>query len=159
MYVGSVEGLGGCFSTVSESILDNLSFIWVSIEPENSLVTIKYASASGNGLLLQQWLSNASQQDPLPLLMIGNVNLDTSFPNGTIVSDFVNLKVGDADAQFVEGTWVGTDCCGWKWEPTPYLKRLRWKTEGRSYELLFMGLPDMMSKDDLINIAEKLTKK
>lgn len=160
--VKEAEGVLGYSLFQPAPLPENLSLIGVSIDPSSSMATTKYGTTifgsteSGNGLLVQQWDQTTSTSNPLPELVIGDLNKLTGVPRGTVVEAFEQVKIGGLEGQYVVGTWVGTDCCGWKWEPTPYLKRLRWQTEERSFELLFMGMPDTMSKDELISIAENL---
>jgi hypothetical protein len=61
------------------------------------------------------------------------------------------VQIGDVNGEYVEGVWHGTDCYGWVWESDPYVKTLRFQSDGYAYELAYYGLA--VSKDDLVAIA------
>lgn len=67
--IAEAEELLGYSLYVPESLPEDLSLIGVSVEPISSMATIKYTSASGNGLLLQQWEVKAFEENPLPPLI------------------------------------------------------------------------------------------
>jgi hypothetical protein len=64
------------------------------------------------------------------------------------------VQIDGATAHYVEGVWQGTNCCGWVWEPDPYMKQLRWQVNGKAFELSYMGMA--IEKEDLITIANSL---
>lgn len=63
------------------------------------------------------------------------------------------VQIGSVSGEYVEGVWVLTEN-GSVWQNDPYLKTLRWQSEGMAFELIFMG--DDLAKNDLIAIAESL---
>jgi hypothetical protein len=64
------------------------------------------------------------------------------------------VQIGTVTGKYVEGVWSGTDCCGWVWEPNPYMKTLRWWADGRAFQLSYMGMD--IEKADMIRIAESM---
>jgi hypothetical protein len=68
------------------------------------------------------------------------------------------VQIGDLTGEYVVGVWQGTDCCGWVWEPTPFLKTLRWQANGIAFELMYNPThdPEAVTTADMIAIAESL---
>ncbi len=69
-----------------------------------------------------------------------------------LTADIQTVRVGNTAGEYVEGVWNLTDN-GPVWEPTPYLKTLRWKTDTMIFELV--GGIDQ-TREDLVNLAESL---
>lgn len=65
-------------------------------------------------------------------------------------ADIQTVQIGDLTGEYVEGVWNLTDN-GPVWEPTPYLKMLRWKSDTMIFELV--GGIDQ-TRDDLVKLAE-----
>jgi len=65
------------------------------------------------------------------------------------------IQFGNDTGEYVEGVWNLTDN-GPIWDPTPYLRTLRWQSKGMAFELLSMCPPDSISKSDIIRLAESL---
>jgi hypothetical protein len=67
-------------------------------------------------------------------------------------ADIQTVQIGNTTGEYVEGVWNLTND-GPVWEPTPYLKTLRWKTGTMIFELV--GGIDQ-TREDLVNLAEGL---
>ena len=67
-------------------------------------------------------------------------------------ADIQNVQIGNMSGEYVEGVWNLTNN-GPVWEPTPYLKTLRWKTDTMIFELVG-GLDQ--TREDLVTLAESL---
>jgi hypothetical protein len=141
---------------------ENFQFVGIKIDAQTNIVTAFYSLSGyggyggGNGLLVKQAIlddTNSAAFSPFTVDSPSDVEVQ---PTRSMVEAFETVQVGQIDAQYVEGTWAATECCGWEWEATPYLKRLRWQSDGRGVELLYMGLPDLLTKEDCIRIAENL---
>jgi len=65
-------------------------------------------------------------------------------------ADIQTVQVGDWTGEYVEGVWELTDN-GPVWNPTPYAKTLRWKTDTMIFELVYNGVD--FSRDDLVALA------
>jgi hypothetical protein len=65
------------------------------------------------------------------------------------------VMIGNNSGEYIIGVWKLTDN-GPVWEPDPYLQTLRWQAEGMAFELLYMGIPDEVSKADMIAIAASI---
>jgi hypothetical protein len=64
------------------------------------------------------------------------------------------VQIGAVTGKYIEGVWSGTDCCGWQWDPNPYMKTLRWWADGRAFQLSYMGMD--IEKADMLRIAESM---
>ena len=67
-------------------------------------------------------------------------------------ADIQTVQIGDLTGEYVEGVWNLTDN-GPVWEPTPFLKTLRWKNDTMIFELV--GGIDQ-TRDDLVKLAESI---
>lgn len=76
---------------------------------------------------------------------------------GKVGADAAIEKVSIAgnEGEYAEGVWKLTDQ-GPVWEADPYLKTMRWQENGMAFELLYMGPPETLTKDDLIAIAASI---
>ena len=141
---------------------ENFQFVGIKIDAQTNIVTAFYGLSGyggyggGNGLLVKQAILDDTNSAAFSPFTVASPSDGQAQPIGSMVEAFETVQVGQRDAQYVEGTWSATECCGWEWEPTPYLKRLRWQSDGRGVELLYMGLPDLLTKEDCIRIAENL---
>ncbi len=137
-----------------------LLLVGASFDPEQKVVLIFYwrsqdAEPTTNGLgLVEEIIPSTGACNLCDLLIIGDKTEVEKFSPGTIVGAFEPVQIGDITGQYVEGAWQGTDCCGWEWDPDPYLKRLRWQTNGMAFELSYMGMD--ITKEDMITIAESV---
>lgn len=145
------------FSPLLPAKLPNtLQFIGAAYDNNLGEAKVLYATSSGNeSLVLSQQIIPATNQFTLSPFVVGEGTQVGTDPNLTPVGEFNLVGIhSEADGQYVEGTWAGTDCCGWQWSADPFLKRIRWQTDDRAFELLFMGAE--LSKDDLITIAKNI---
>jgi hypothetical protein len=62
------------------------------------------------------------------------------------------FEIGGLPGEYVEGMWNLTDD-GPVWEPTPFIKILRWKNDAMIFELVG-GIE--LTKDDLLTLAASL---
>ena len=63
------------------------------------------------------------------------------------------VQIGAVTGEYVEGVWNLTDN-GPVWEPTPYLKTLRWQTDEMVFVLTYMGME--LDRDALVALAASL---
>lgn len=136
-----------------------LSLLGASFEPEQGLVSILYLRSQDmgfttDGLLLKEEVIPSTGLYGLGSFIIGDKTQIDQYSSGTLVGTFEKVQIGEIPGQYVEGTWSGTDCCGWVWDPDPYLKRLRWQTNGMAFELSYTGTD--ITKEDLITIAKSM---
>jgi hypothetical protein len=124
-------------------IPDQFYFEGASIEENRPIVRIFYSlDETTNGLVLRQ--------EPVPMTdeceLCGKVGAEATIQEVTIAGVY---------GEYVKGVWKLTDQ-GAVWESDPYLKRMRWQDHGMAFELVFMGPPDALSKEEMIAIAESL---
>jgi hypothetical protein len=136
-----------------------------SYEPEYYIVRIFYPVDPGwvgpgisDGLMLLEQLVPESDDCALCGFVLGDSKaLWVDDPGSIVGGGIQTVQIGDFPGQYVEGVWNGKNNDGsWAWEPTPYVKRLRWQSNGRAFELIFYGME--IEKADLIAIAEGMMK-
>lgn len=136
-----------------------LSFTGASYDKSHGFVQVAYHTPQGNSLLIgQQITPNPTDCFMCNILMGDYNNVEEGNPdNIMLVPPDANLEmvqIGGATGKYIEGVWSGTDCCGWQWDPTPFLKTLRWWNNGVGFDITYGGLE--LEKADLIRIAESL---
>lgn len=123
-------------------IPDSLHFNGASIEQDHNIVRIFYRYVDTNGLVLRQ--------EPVPMTdeceLCGKVGTDTAIQEVSIAGVY---------GEYAEGVWKLTDQ-GPVWEADPYLKTMRWQDKGMAFELMYMGPPDTLSKEDMVAIAKSM---
>ncbi|HBH12820.1 MAG TPA: hypothetical protein DDX29_06880 [Clostridiales bacterium] len=141
---------------------ENFQFVGIKIDAQTNIVSAFYglsgngSHSGGNGLLIKQAILDDTNSAAFSPFTVDSPTEVGEQPTGSMVEMYKTVQIEQSEAQYVEGTWAATDCCGWKWEQTPYLKRLRWQSNGIGLELLYMGLPDLLEEEDCIRIAENL---
>jgi hypothetical protein len=140
--VGEVGSLVG-FDVLEPTWLPGiLSFAGANYDSNLKIAYLFYRYMDTNGLVLRE--QNFLTYDDCELC--GLVGASAAVET---------VKIGETTGEYVEGVWTLTDN-GAVWDPTPYLKTLRWQADGMAFELLYMGPTDTVSTNDLIAIAESL---
>ncbi len=121
---------------------ESLLFVGATFDSTNSVARIFYQQIDSNGLILKEEIYTDS----------GSCNLCNSVGENASVE---TVQIGNVNGEYVQGVWNLTDN-GPVWENNPFLQRLRWQIDGVAYELLFMGNPDFLTKEDLVKIANSL---
>jgi hypothetical protein len=121
---------------------DILSFEGASFEPEHRIARLFYKYVDTNGLVLREEPFQPTDECEL----CGVVGASAAVEE---------VQIGQNKGEYVEGVWKLTES-GPVWESDPYLKTLRWQSNGMAFELLYMGPPDSLTKADLIAIAESI---
>ncbi len=145
--VSEVEAVVG-FDVLEPTWLpDELTFRGANFDPENKIAYLfydlyyNYEKVEGNGFTL--WEAPVQTPDCEFCKLVGaSANVEV-------------VQIGNVLGEYVEGVWKlnGTEAV---WEPDPYLKTMRWQMNGMAFELRFMGLPDLVTKKDMIAIATSL---
>jgi hypothetical protein len=121
---------------------DYLHFSGASIDRDRNIVRIFYRYVETNGLVLRQ--------EPIPMTdtceLCGKVGADAAIQEVSIAGVY---------GEYAEGVWNLTDK-GPVWDSNPYLKTIRWQKDGMAFEMLYMGPPDTLSKQEMIAIAESM---
>ncbi len=123
-------------------IPDNLKFSGASIEQDQKIVRIFYTLSLTNGMGIRQEPVGTSHDCKL----CDKVGADAAIQKVSIAGVY---------GEYVEGVWKLTEQ-GPVWESDPYLKTMRWQDKDMAFELMFMGPPDRLSKEDMIAIAESM---
>ena len=140
--VSEVEAQAG-FDVLEPAWLpDSLTFVGATYESEKHIARIFYRYVETNGLVVEQE----------PFQGIEDCELCSLVGASAVVE---SVKIGVTTGEYVEGVWNLTEK-GPVWVPDPYLKRLRWQANGIAFEILFMGPPEAVTKEDLVAIARSL---
>jgi hypothetical protein len=163
--VSEAEEQAGFKLELPSQLPEILSLFAASYDSARGIVQVFYPldqnlyGSTTSGVLLRQQIAADPADCDLCDISIGDYNdVEEGNPDDIrVVPADANLEIvqiGPVTGKYVEGVWSGTDCCGWVWDPQPYLKTLRWWANGRAFELNYGGLE--LEKADLIRIAESI---
>lgn len=158
--IPEAEKIAGFKIAQPSKLPELLTLLGASIEPEQAVVSIFYLRSQDmgpttDGLLLKEEIIPSDGRFELSSFVIGDKTEIDNYPPGILVGAIEKVQIGEIQGQYVEGTWHGTDCCGWVWKADPYLKRLHWQMKDTVFELLYMGMD--ITKEDMILIAKSMT--
>ena len=131
-------------------------------EEQDKVVHVFYQSKSAhsqglmNGLYLNEQVAPNPADCKLCGILVGDNTAMDQDRFHMIVSPKANLetvRIGETTGQYVEGHWIGSDCCGWVWTAED-IKTLRWWKDGMAFELSELGTG--IKEADLIAIAESI---
>lgn len=143
---------------------ETLSFIGTNYNEETKVVELFYQyhyldPEVSDGLVISEQLALLGTDCDLCGYIQGNGKQVEEYPIGKLVSEDVQIEsvqIGSLTGQYLEGvgwtSWI--DCCGWQWDPTPYIKRLRFRTDDLAIAISFYGFD--LTKTDILKIAENL---
>ena len=140
--VSEVEQLAGNQVFQPAWLPDVLSLVGASFQPDHRIVRIFYRSVESNGLVLTQEPFQRSEDCELCKAVSASAVIEP-------------VQIGPVSGEYVEGVWKLTDQ-GPVWESDPYVKRIRWQANNVAFELLYMGPPDTLTKDDLTAVAQSI---
>ncbi|MGD0707827.1 MAG: hypothetical protein ABSA51_05180 [Anaerolineaceae bacterium] len=140
--VSEVEQQAGFHVLEPAWLPDSLTFAGASLETDHNIARLFYRLVETNGLVLRQQ----------PVKLTDTCELCGEVGSSAAVEE---VSIGNETGEYVEGVWSLTDQ-GPVWEDDPYMKTLRWQANGMAFELMFMGPPDAVSKNDMIAVAASL---
>ena len=143
--ISDVQQQAGYDVFVPMWIPKTLSFSGASFDKENNSVYLFYRFYETNGLVFKQELIPETDICPLCHQVGADAEIQVVSINGVY-------------GEYAEGVWKLTEN-GEIWESDPWLKTLRWQAGGMAFELLYMGPPESLSLEELIEIAEGIEKK
>lgn len=111
-----------------------------------------------NGLTLSQQVAPNPDECKLCGMRVGDNTVLEQDQFHMIVAPTATIElvqIGTVTGQFVEGHWIGSDCCGWIWTVED-IKTLRWWKNGMAFELIEVGFPGELTKADMVTIAESI---
>ena len=120
----------------------HFSLVGATYDPPRSLVRIFYGQDAIYGFNLKEEFYASLDTCALCNQVGASASVET-------------VQVGSTVGEYVQGVWKLTEN-GPIWENDPWLQILRWQAEGVAYELLYMGPPESLTKEDLVNIASSL---
>lgn len=124
------------------SIPEGFTFSGASFDSSTSITRLFYQTPDGNAFVLKQ--EPAGKNEPCDLC--GQVGASAAIEEATI---------NGMAAEYVIGVWKLTEN-GPVWDSEPYLQTLRWQQGDFAFEMLYMGLPNLMNKDQMLSIASSL---
>jgi hypothetical protein len=142
MTVKEVAGLAGYPVREPGRLVGSLSFSGASYDSRYQIARIFYQDDQSNSLALREEQFQRIEDCALCSTVGASTAVET-------------VQIGDVTGEYVVGVWKLTDK-GPVWESDPYLQRLRWQADGMAYELVYMGQPDSLTKDDLVAIAASI---
>jgi len=140
--VDEVEQLAGYKVLQPAWLPDVLSLVGASYQPDHRIVRIFYRYIETNGLVFTQEPFQTTDDCHLCGAVGASASVET-------------VQIGLVSGEYVEGVWNLTDK-GPVWENNPFLKKMRWQENSVAFEILYMGPPDSVTKDDLIAIAQSI---
>lgn len=142
---------------------DSLPFQGAMVDENDLIVRMEYQSEFYksqnfiNGLTLSQQVAPNPADCHLCGMLVGDNKLMEQDQNRHLVvspkSNLETVKIGALTGQYVEGHWIGSDCCGWIWTKED-IKTLRWWKDGMAFELVELG--GDVTRMDMIKIAESI---
>lgn len=144
---------------------EQLTFIGASYDEMTKIVEIFYIynfpnnPEATNTLLIREQLAPQGVDCALCGFIQGNGKQVEQYPIGKLVSQdaiIETVKIQDVSGQYLEGIgWTSrTECCGWQWDPEPYIKRLRFRTGELAIEVIAYTYE--LVKADMLAIAESI---
>jgi hypothetical protein len=119
-----------------------LSFVGANYDPNHKIAYLFYRYEDTNGLVLREEPSRITDDCELCGVIGASTKVEIA-------------QIGGFPGEYVEGVWELTDS-GSVWDPTPWLKTLRWKANDLAFQLLYMGPPESVSMKDMIAIAASI---
>lgn len=140
--VQEVEKQAG-FDVLEPAYVPNIiSFTGATFDPAHHIARIFYRYWDTNGLVLREEPYQTNDDCELCGVVGASAAVET-------------VQIGTAKGEYAEGVWSLTEN-GPVWDPNPYLKTLRWQSDGIAFELLYMGPPSSVTKEEMIAIAESV---
>jgi hypothetical protein len=157
--IPEAEQQAGFKLMLPEKLPEILSFSGASYDAKLGYVQVFYLGPMTDGLTVNQQIALDPADCVLCDILTGDYyDVQEGDPDYILLvppdANIETVQIGAVAGKYVEGVWHGTDCCGWVWEPDPYLKTLRWWKDGIAFELQYFGLD--IEKADMIRIAESL---
>jgi hypothetical protein len=112
-----------------------------------------------DGLVIDEQPAPAASDCDLCGFVQGNGKQVEQYPIGKLISDTATIEtvqIHGAPASYVEGIgWVSRQVdTGWQWDATPYIKRLRFRTDALAVALAYYGFT--LDRAGLLDIAQAM---
>jgi hypothetical protein len=166
--VSEAEQQAGFKLLLPAKLPEILSFVGASYDSENKIVQVFYLLnqnpefQSTEGISLHQQVIADPADCFLCDIVIGDLNKvikesgNAQYSKEIVPSskDIEAVQIGTLTGKYIQGVWIGTDCCGWQWDPTQPRYVLYWQQNGVAFELAYGGFN--IEKAEMIKIAESL---
>jgi len=144
---------------------EQLTFIGANYDEKTKIVGIYYKynhpnfSEATDALIIREQFAPEGGDCDLCGFVQGNGKQVEQYPIGKLVSQdaaIETVKIQEVSGQYLEGIgWTsGTECCGWQWDPEPYIKRLRFRATGLAIDITAYTYE--LTKADMLAIAESM---
>jgi hypothetical protein len=133
------------FDVLEPGVLpQGMMFLGSSLDPFSKTTFLSFGySETERSILIQQQPVSSPETCDLCTLIGASAEVET-------------IQVRGTAGEYVIGVWKADDLGNWIWEYEPFLQRLRWQENGMAFEILYMGPPEQITKDDLVAIAESM---
>ena len=123
---------------------EGMTFLGSSFEPFSKTTSLSYGySETDRAILIQQQPVSSPEICDLCGVIGASAEVET-------------VKIRDTSGEYVIGVWKADEAGNWTWEYEPFLQRVRWQEDGMAFEILYMGPPEQITKNDLVVIAASM---
>ena len=123
---------------------EGMTFLGSSFEPFSKTTSLSYGySETDRAILIQQQPVSSPEICDLCGVIGASAEVET-------------VQIRDTSGEYVIGVWKADEAGNWTWEYEPFLQRVRWQEDGMAFEILYMGPPEQITKNDLVVIAASM---
>ena len=142
--LSDAEGQAGFEVWEPAALPEGMTFLGSSFEPFSKTTSLSYGySETDRAILIQQQPVSSPEICDLCGVIGASAEVET-------------VKIRDTSGEYVIGVWKADEAGNWTWEYEPFLQRVRWQEDGMAFEILYMGPPEQITKNDLVVIAASM---
>ena len=142
--LSDAEGQAGFEVWEPAALPEGMTFLGSSFEPFSNTTSLSYGySEADRAILIQQQPVSSPEICDLCGVIGASAEVET-------------VKIRDTSGEYVIGVWKADEAGNWTWEYEPFLQRVRWQEDGMAFEILYMGPPEQITKNDLVLIAASM---
>ena len=142
--LSDAEGQAGFEVWEPAALPEGMTFLCSSFEPFSKTTSLSYGySEADRAILIQQQPVSSPEICDLCGVIGASAEVET-------------VKIRDTSGEYVIGVWKADEAGNWTWEYEPFLQRVRWQEDGMAFEILYMGPPEQITKNDLVVIAASM---
>lgn len=142
--LSDAEGQAGFEVWEPAALPEGMTFLGSSFEPFSKTTSLSYGySEADRAILIQQQPVSSPEICDLCGVIGASAEVET-------------VKIRDTSGEYVIGVWKADEAGNWTWEYEPFLQRVRWQEDGMAFEILYMGPPEQITKNDLVVIAASM---
>lgn len=142
--LSDAEGQAGFEVWEPAALPEGMTFLGSSFEPFSKTTSLSYGySETDRAILIQQQPVSSPEICDLCGVIGASAEVET-------------VQIRDTSGEYVIGVWKADEAGNWTWEYEPFLQRVRWQEDGMAFEILYMGPPEQITKNDLVVIAASM---